>query len=128
NCLLNPFRSLDDELMSYKIKADGECSVAVREQRCTKTARRNLQCNIPEMVHARRQCQRDLTDDLCPHVQCGVGSTPRFQRKPRPTGLVLHVSIILSDGVELIRLESVIITGCTHPPICWCWDLDSSWD
>ena len=105
--------------MGDKVKAYGEHAVRVLEGRRNETAGRNLKGNIPEMVHPGCQCQHDFSHDLHPHVQCRVRIAPRFQRKRRPTCLILHLS---KDLLNQINSQFPILirgNGLIHEVSLW---------
>src|SRR5258708_26347571 len=70
--------------MLDEIELDRERSRVARERARREAARRDLERNAPRMVEGRRMRQRDLADDLHPHVQRGVGVLPRVVGELRP--------------------------------------------
>ena len=76
--------------MADEIKTHSKHEIAMHERRRRETAGRDLHCHIPEVIHPRREGQRDFTDDLRPHVQCRVCVAPRVQRQWWPACSVVH--------------------------------------
>src|SRR6185503_14177461 len=86
-------RRLDHQPMLEKVERHGERSAFVREAPGPQTARCEVEGTPPAVVHRSRSCQRDLANDLHPHVQRGVGVLPRCVRKFRP-GLHMWLSAL----------------------------------
>src|SRR5579883_2817114 len=111
--------------MTNKIEGDRERSVRMREQRRRETALCDLHRDIPEMIHPRRERERNLSDDLSPHMQCCIGVLPGRQRQSGPAGLVFHLKSMLSNVAAGFSRRYIILNLCTNLPIflCWAWDL-----
>jgi glyoxalase family protein len=76
--------AVDQQLVTQAIERDRDRTAIVRQGMGGQPARRREEGDVPEMIRSRRQRQRDLADNLRPHVQRGVGVAPRFQLECRP--------------------------------------------
>jgi hypothetical protein len=59
-----------------EIKVYADESIVVGHGGCRESARRDIQSNIPPVIHQRGECEPDLPDYLGPHVQRAIGVFP----------------------------------------------------
>jgi hypothetical protein len=96
NCFARTFAGLYDELVLDKIEFHFEHSPLIRDGGARKPARVDVERHLPPVIDQRAQRQADFADDLCPHVQRGVGVLPGFERQCRP-GFRLVGEIVGAD-------------------------------
>ncbi len=77
-------RGVDGELIREEVERDRDEATVNRQRKRGEPAGRDLQGGVPVMVRERRQAERQLADDLRPHVERGVGVAPPLERQGRP--------------------------------------------
>ena len=75
---------VDDELMIDEVEHHAEGPVLVRQELRAQAPRRHQVGDGPAVVQRHAVRERDLADDLRPHVQGGIGVLPRLVRQRRP--------------------------------------------
>ena len=69
-------RRANHKLVIDEVEFHFEMAVAIRHHRRIEPARTEIERHVPPMVDQRRQFEADLSHDLRPHVECGVGVLP----------------------------------------------------
>ena len=72
------------QLVIDEVEFHFEMAVAIRHHRRIEPARTEIERHVPPMVDQRRQFEADLSHDLRPHVECGVGVLPIREADCRP--------------------------------------------
>src|SRR2546426_12591316 len=67
------------EPMADEVEIDLERAVPVRNGRRGQASGRNVKRAMPAMIHPGSLCETDLSNDLSPHVQGGVGFAPSLE-------------------------------------------------
>lgn len=81
DCLNRAVRGLDDEEVRDEIEINLKVSTFVRHGRCCKSARCNIQGNVPPVIQQWGEFETDFAYYLGPHIQRFIGILPLSQRQ-----------------------------------------------
>src|SRR4029077_7117758 len=93
--------------MLYEVKPKFECSFAIRDTRCRQTASRDVQRDIPPVVHDGRQTQPDLANDLSPHMERCIRVLPGVKRESGPAFWQIGGGADHIDLIDILRLSEI---------------------
>ena len=79
----------DAQRVIEEIEFHFERTILVRHRQCRQPASRDVERDVPPVIHERHSCKPDLSDDLRPHVERRIGVLPivQSQRGPYVSGM-----------------------------------------
>ncbi len=95
-------RHADRQQVIDEVEFHRERPASLRQRACREAARGDVQRDAPRMVQRRCVRERDLADNLRPHVQRRVRFPPGVVRQCRP-GLLGHSAMIRCENARHVR-------------------------